>query len=195
MTAQLSDTFQYRRHDFTLAGIKGSGLFEPTAHGLSPRSMSTACYHGFLCTYGISDGAQLVLKELRIGLAPEEEAEVKAGRGKPLFGKVPRYVSETHERVVYERLRGPVAFSGGLLIAHGFVRELYVHMGYHPAWKFKEVHELVFEEGRLVEAHDCSDAMARIRERLRKQPLAPGSTASKGEIEQWISKTFRLDYD
>ncbi len=152
--------------------------------------ISTACWRGFICTYGVSDGA-LFLEELRVGLSAEDKEATKAGGGRPLFGKVPGYTFGT---AVYESLHSPVPFSGGLLIADGFIRELYVHMGFHPAWKFTEVHELLFEEGRLAEARDCSEAMARVRERLTQQPLSPGSGASTAEIEQWIGKTFRLDY-
>ncbi|WP_164008593.1 hypothetical protein [Pyxidicoccus trucidator] len=194
MTAQLSDNVRYLDRDFALSGVKGSGLFEPTRHGLEPQMQSTACRRGFVCIYAVSDGG-LFLEELRLGLSPPEEQEVQAGRGKPLFGQAPRYVDTWDEHVVYERLHAPVAFSGGLLVASDFVRELYVHMGFHPAWKYREVHELLFEKGRLVEARDCSQTMHRVRERLREQPLGPGGSASRSEIEQWVSKTFRLDQD
>lgn len=194
MTAQLSDTLEYRKHAFQLAGVKGTELFEPAAHGLSPRPMSTACYRGFLCAYRVAD-KRLLLEELRIGLEPAEEEAVRAGRGRLLFGKRPRYSSETHERVVYERLRGPVPFSGGLLVTRGFARGQQVHLSLHPAWNAKEVHELLFEEGRLVEAIDCSEAMDRVRERLRAKPLPTGSKTLEAEAAQWMKPCFRLDYD
>jgi hypothetical protein len=194
MTAQVSDKVLYQGRGFQLSGVQGTGLFDPAQHGLKPHMMSTACWRGFICTYGVSDGG-LFLEKLCIGLGSEEELKVKEGKGLPLFGKPPRYSGESHEHVVYEDLRGPVPFSGGLLVATGFLRELYVHMGFHPAWKYTEVHELLFEEGRLTEARDCSEAMARVRERMKNAPLAPGSRASKADVEQWIEKTFRLDYD
>jgi hypothetical protein len=167
MTAQFSDNVRYLDRDLALSGVKGSELFEPKRHGLEPQMQSTACWRGFVCTYAVSDGG-LFLEELRIGLSPPEEQEVQAGRGKPLFGQTPRYVDAWDEHIVYERLHAPVAFSGGLLVAADFIRELYVHMGFHPAWKYREVHELLFEKGRLVEARDCSQAMHGVRERLRE---------------------------
>ena len=45
-------------------------------------------------------------------------------------------------------------------LADGFIQNLYVHMGFHPAWKYREVHELLFEDGRLLHAQDRSAAMA-----------------------------------
>lgn len=194
MTAQLSDTLRYRNHDFSLAGVKGSGLFDPRQHGLEPRMKSTDCRRGFICTYDVSEG-RLFLETLCIGLDAAEEQEVMAGGGKPLFGKRPGYGDPRHDGVLYEDLHAPVPYSGGLLVADGFIRELYVHMGFHPAWKYLEVHELLFHEGRLVESFDCSEAMARVRERMSESPLKPGTSASQSEIEQWIEKSFRLDYD
>lgn len=37
-------------------------------------------------------------------------------------------------------------------------------MGFHPAWKYREVHQLEFNQGRLVSEKDISS-------RLRKQEL------------------------
>ncbi len=57
---------------------------------------------------------------------------------------------------VYDNLNLPLPFSGGFLIARDFIRELYVHMGFHPAWKFREVWELLFDNGILKESQDVS---------------------------------------
>jgi hypothetical protein len=194
VTAQISDRILYRDRDFALAGVQGTGLFVPQEHGLTPQGTSTACWRGFVCTYRVANGV-LTLEALHMGMPTEEVQAVQEGRGPPLFGQLPRYVEESYDGpVVYSGLRGPVPFSGGLLLAHGFIRELYVHMGFHPAWKYQEVHELIFESGRLVEERDCSEAMARVRERLAEQPLSPDASASKEEFSKWIEKTFRLDY-
>ena len=34
---------------------------------------------------------------------------------------------------VYERIGHEIGYTGGLLLADGFIQELYVHMGFHPA--------------------------------------------------------------
>lgn len=71
-----------------------------------------------------------------------------------------------------------------MLLGRGFIRELYVHMGFDPAWKYEEVHELLFREGALTEAADRSAGMAALREKMRGDPLKPGTRASRGEIEE-----------
>ncbi|MFP2925949.1 hypothetical protein ACLESO_12170 [Pyxidicoccus sp. 3LG] len=194
MTAQVSDSLRYRDRTFSLVGVKGSELFDPSAHGLKPGgSIDSACWRGFVCTYGVSDGG-LFLEKLGIELPQEQKQAVKDGKGHPLFGKLPTYARRLTRRVLYENLHEPMPFSGGMLLATDFIEQLYVHMGFHPAWKFKEVHELLFEEGRLVEEIDGSEAMARARERIAASGLEPLKPAGMREVDTWIEKTFRLDY-
>ena len=38
-----------------------------------------------------------------------------------------------------------------MLACEGFIDALYVHMGFHPAWKFEHVEELIFE-GKVDES-------------------------------------------
>ncbi|NTX65605.1 hypothetical protein HUA74_33595 [Myxococcus sp. CA051A] len=193
MTAQLRDTVEYRKHAFELAGVRGSSLFEPSTQGLTPAAMSTACQRGFLCLYRVAE-KRLQLEELRIGLSAQEEQAVQEGRGTPLFGQLPAYVSETHERVLYTRLRAPVAFTGGLLVVDGFTRGVPVQDGLHPAWSRKRIQELLFEGGRLVEERDCGEVMTRVRERVREKSLQLDLAAHRAQLAEWLTDAFRLDY-
>ena len=94
----------------------------------------------------------------------------------------------------YKDMRAPIAFTGGMLIGDGFIREMYVHMGFHPAYKFRVVHELMFESGRQVSATDQSQIMAKVRQNLVGKPLQPGMNAGDEEIMDWIKGTFSLEY-
>ena len=67
MTAQISDLVVYRRKPHTIAGINGSGLFDPAMHGVRPAMISTACWRGFHCTYEVADGS-LLLTKVNLGL-------------------------------------------------------------------------------------------------------------------------------
>jgi hypothetical protein len=209
VTAQISDRFHYRKKPRSLAGVGGSGLFDPARHGITPRMISTACRRGFHCGYEVGDDG-LYLTEVHIGLGEEDAAAAARGDGPYLFGKVPRrYTVHGHRQDVrtgevttsweswdfrVEGVRELVPFTGGLLLGDGFIRELYVHMGFHPAYKFRVVHELVFDAGRLVEEHDRSAQMAEFREMLSAGSLEPGSRASKAEIEQWVGRCFSQEY-
>lgn len=67
------------------------------------------------------------------------------------------------------------------------------HVGFHPAWKYVHVHDLLFEHGRHVEVADVSPDMARLSMRIQDE-LKPGPGASSAQMEQWISGCFSRDY-
>jgi len=186
MTAQFSDTVFYSGEAYSLAGVNGSGLFDPETQGLKPIGTCSACWRGYLCEYEVVEN-RLLLQRLQISIDKEAKA---------LFGVAPEE-SEDEIRIFgadYKGLSRRVAYSGGLLIAKDFIHELYVHMGFHPAWKYEEVHELVFEKGRLVFQKDCSDRMHELRDALSKRRREPEHPGSREEIEKWIKSTFSLDY-
>ncbi|MFO0826166.1 MAG: hypothetical protein U0792_24125 [Gemmataceae bacterium] len=209
MTAQISDTFRYRKKPRSLAGVNGSGLFDPAQQGVKAVGWSTACWRGFHCSYEVVDGA-LFLTQVNLGLGEEDIATAARGKGPKLFGKVPRLYTihgrSTNLRTgevktswessdfVVDDLWEVVPFTGGLLLGDEFIREMYVHMGFHPAYKFRVVHELVFDAGRLMEEHDRSAQMTEFREMLSARSLEPGSQASRAELEAWVKRCFSLEY-
>ena len=208
MTAQISDTVNFQKRVYNVAGIAGEGLFDPIEHGVEPVASSTACWRGYHCSYEISDGI-LLLRSVNLGLSEQDQATLH--EGKPtLFDRVPRRYKihgeswdlatnevrtswESHDFVVNE-LRQPIDFTGGLLLGDKFVRELYVHMEFHPAWKYRRVHEIVFQQGRVVSATDKSDEMASLRVMLADEPYGPKDPKKRSEIRAWIDRCFSLDY-
>ena len=88
-----------------------------------------------------------------------------------------------------------IQFTGAILIADDFIEELYVHMGFHPAWKFRKVVELIFETGKVMDIRDISKQIEQIRSELVKQPLQPSLADGQEKIKAWIKSTFSLDYD
>jgi hypothetical protein len=186
MTAQFSDPVEYRGRTYSIAGKNGTGLFDPAEHGMRPVGKCSACWHGFVCSYAV-EGRRLLLDRLAVYL--DEPAPVLFGvPPKADEGEVPLF------DVVYEGLRHPVAYSGGLLLGRDFIRELYVHMGFHPAWKYREVHELVFQGGELVQETDRSEQVAEFRREIADRPLEPGNGAERAEIQRWIEKCFSQEY-
>ncbi|MFC5184622.1 hypothetical protein [Actinomadura harenae] len=181
MTVQLPDTVHYRDRAYSLTGKEGGGLFDPPAHGLKPAWMSTGCYRGFLCEYAVADGA-LVLTGLEMGTKSEAPA---------LFGVEP---FEGIHGPRYEGLHAPVPFTGRLLLGDEFDFGLYVPMGYPSAWKFEEVWELAFEDGRLTTARDRSEDAARRRADPRPGDLPPPRDDHEA-TQAWIERVFTLGFD
>jgi hypothetical protein len=192
MTAQAMDLVRWRDRTWSLVGIDGTGLFDPRDLGIEPRMLHTAAWRGYICTYGVADDA-LRLERLEIGFDQATQERAVAGNP-PLIGRASAQQQGSGSAWLYDGADLPVAFSGGLRIGHGFIRELYVHMGFAPAWKFEEVHELRFEAGRLVSSRDESAEMRRRREEAMKGELAPPRTSGVERITDWIRSTFDRSY-
>ena len=176
MTAQIHDSVFYDGADYSLVGVGGAGLFDPAEHGLAVRMIHTACWRGYICGYTV-DEEELFLTSLQVGM---DDPPAK------LFGAR----VQTGSGTVYAPIREPVQFTGGLLLGAGFLRELYVHMGFHPAWKYERVVELLFDNGELTAAHDRSAAMAQRRSAQGSlQPTDPKDT------KDWIETAFDRNYD
>lgn len=186
MTAQISDSFTYRGEEHDLVGIQGKGhLYEPSEHGIRCVMIHTACWRGYYAHYDVRD-AELRLAKLTMRVAPETPRPVT------VLGVGPKS-SDDDGFLVFDPIDRRYPFTGSLRLGKDFIEELYVHMGFHPPWKFRVVHELAFEDGRLVREVDCSKAMAKIRARLRVKPLGPDGT-TEDEVMKWIELAFDQSY-
>ena len=68
-------------------------------------------------------------------------------------------------------------------------------MGFHPAWKYENVVELVFENGMRAGEFNRSDRMAEIREMVvNSDNESSGSTPTEDEIRQFVERAFDRTY-
>lgn len=196
MTAQISDEFNYGGVRFSLAGISEGELFDPSLLDLKPVAGCTACWRGYQAVFAVSD-QRLVLDTLHINLADETNREPLIGP--PINGVTPtgdagkpaRFFNNDYVGINYH-----LEYSGGLLLADGFIRNLYVHMGFHPAWKYERVIELIFENGVLIAEHDRSEQMAELRRQIvdDSKQQGPPALPTKAEIEQFVDRAFDRKY-
>jgi hypothetical protein len=184
MTAQINDICIFQGRQFQIVGVNGAGLFDPADYGVLLQPCSTAMWRGFRCRYVLLRN-RLFLRELEI---------CHQGDVPNIFGLGPNQPNNaTPGRTFFQDLSWPLRFDGSLLLGADFISELYVHMGFHPAWKYREVFELEFKGGRLVATNDRSAAMAEVRERKNAQP--PGEAGSaENPILGWIRNRFSLFY-
>jgi hypothetical protein len=214
MTAQISDSFLYRGQEYAIAGISEGELFEPKLFGMTPTHTSTACWRGYQARYAL-DGPHLVLDRLYVNLM-KPDTQYEREPGPPLNGVTPvdghaelEALGDDDERMQfhfrntrtwfnnnYVGLRHRLDYTGGILLASGFISELYVHMGFHPAWKFEKVVELIFEAGELRQEHDRSRAMAELRQMYLDSPtaLAPGPKSTDDDIRKFVERAFDRRY-
>ena len=141
-------------------------LFDPYALGLEPQGMCTACWRGYLATFGLDANDRLVLADLLINLDEDPDAPTEAPPELNSVSAEPANDDEDLFQYRYLELNLPLAFTGGLLIATGFLEAYYEHMGFHPAWKFQRVIELTFQAGQLTGRRDVSELIARLREQI-----------------------------
>jgi hypothetical protein len=198
MTAQIPDTILIDEKGFSIVGVNGDELFTPQSVGITPVAVMSTCWRGYICEYKIIDN-KLILNRLQLSFGlddmSEEERKFVHQKSPPINGVSP---TGTHPAFsnIYEGLNLEIHFTGGILAGDGFIKQLYVHMGFHPAWKYQTVFELIFENGNVQEIRNVSAQVEQIRSRMTEQPFEPDILKSnEQEVESWIEKTFRLDYD
>jgi hypothetical protein len=200
MTAQINDAFRYRKKEYSLAGISEGDLFDISVLGLNPIGLSSACWRGYLAVFAVVE-SRLVLDTLHVSLVQRGEGNklfadkvgpvVNGVAPSPARGDLKFFVNNSYEGLDYH-----LKYSGRLLLADGFIQGLYVHMGFHPAWKYETVIELVFDGGVLKEEFDRSERMAEIREMVRKSQETNSSTErpSEEELKQFVARAFDRRY-
>ena len=189
MTAQIQDTVHYDGTAFALTAVDGVGLFDPTAHGLTPAVLSTACWRGFICTYRVDKGT-LLLTDLEIGLRENQHPQ----QTPDLFGQpaVRARAKPFHEGALQYRPAAPIIFTGRLLLGAKGATDIYLNMGFRPAWFYQDVRELVFADGLLLSTTNRSAAAAETRAVLGPDGAKPQNGES---ISDWVDRTFSLTFE
>ncbi len=193
MTAQVQDSLHYLGEQHALAAFSDAEPFSPIEAGYRPVMANTACWRGYVCSYEVKDGL-LYLRELWVNHQPGDAPITRRQQPPDLNGVSAvrdenSWLGEWH----FCDVGLPLAYTGGLLVGRDFIRGLYVHMGFHPAWKYEHVHELLFEHGRLIETRDVSPEMARLRTHMQNG-LNPGPAATREQIAEWVAGCFRRNY-
>ena len=201
MTAQFNDLFLYRDIEFALAGVSEGNLFDPAQFELHPIAASTACWRRYIAFFALSD-SYLILDRLFVNLPGEGTEEQIYAKGPSINGIRPLIKQTSFKGGLqlfnnhYENLNYRLDYTGGLLLGHEFIRELYVHMGFHPAWKYKTVIELIFENGLLTRQSDRSERMAEFRQRIQNDAHADErkKMPTREEISEFVEHSFDRTY-
>ncbi len=179
MAAQIPETVILDGRPYDLCGVKGENLlFDPRDHGVTPISLTSDCWRGYMSTYLVVNG-MLYLDEIEIGLDPRDPTGRDHVLLSKLFGNLKLNGSSTPGH--YENLGYPIALTGGLLLGRGFVNETYVHLGFHPAFTFRHVVELALNEGHVVSEVDRSPEMEEVRKKMER-----GAWDGAHSLPEWI---------
>jgi hypothetical protein len=195
MTAQMHDKVNLQGPEYDLVGVNGLELFNPEKFGFTPTGRVTSCGRGFVCHYVLAEKI-LILDKLQVSYGHLGKTKFTHKRCPAINNVSPIYTKDGNPQFnnVYENLNLPMEFTGGILIADNIDYKLCVNMGFHPAWKYLTVHELIFDNGRLRDIQDVSRKMKEIRDEMIKQPLEPKLDVSLREHARWVNSTFSLIY-
>jgi RNA polymerase-binding transcription factor DksA len=91
-------------------------------------------------------------------------------------------------------LRRLIPFTGAMLLADDYIQDLW-GMITPDAYKYREVHELVFQDGRLVEEHERSGKVAEFRQMLSACDSRESSAPSIEEVALWVKRSFSREYE
>ncbi|RME05650.1 MAG: hypothetical protein D6812_02780 [Deltaproteobacteria bacterium] len=183
MQEQIRDMVVYRGKTYILIGVNGPRPFDPQREGLTPIRLSQTHWRGYQCVYRV-EGAKLLLDQLHITtrVVDRELFGVKPKDGGLLFTAT--YTGIEHE----------IPFSGTMLIGRGSLSSPYAHLSAHPAWRFGQVHELLFEDGILVRAEERTERMNEIRQRIASLPWRPQSSEEQEGLLEDFQHVFLRRY-
>jgi hypothetical protein len=113
-----------------------------------------------------------------------------------LFGVLP--AEGDHLGTTYNALNRAIPFTGSLLLGRDFIAELYQHVGFQSPHNCREVVELTFEDGIVVDSVDRSEEMRETRrqqareERARRRLLLECTEERKAPRP--VAGVFSLEY-
>lgn len=161
MTAQIGDRYKFKNRDHTIVARSATKVFHPSEYGIMPEAACTACWNGFWCVYSVTDDG-IFLEDLYVNSKDDHYP--------PIEGVLPEQQNGNASYMGHHRYAGlniRLPYTGRILLSDGSVYVDYIHMGNHHPWAYKELVELVFEEGKLIETNDQSHIAAKIREKIR----------------------------
>jgi len=186
----MRDSFQLDGEKWSLWLIAGQGFFEPDDHDFQRGFGSTACYRGYVCTYG--------LREERLELVRLINGRTLL-KAKPFRGIEPTLFNPQDEDydhfVGYDDIGLPIPFSGGIVLVHGKAIGGRSGIGPELVFRFAEVRELLFLEGRLVENIDRSEEMEKLREELSGWNVTHSTERTKENREDYSNKVWGIYYE
>lgn len=168
MTVQQSDYVLFKEKKYSICAVNGEGLFDPRNFDIPTFYVQSCCGKGFYCLYSIEE-KELRLVSFSAGYNGLERIKIKYGKGKEFLGQKP--VLKDDHYAHYEDLPGfLVNFTGSLVIGDDYIEDFPQRGGVVQPFHFKEVFELVIQNGKVQNIIDCSQRMSATRDRNQTLP-------------------------
>ena len=194
MTATIPHRLIFNNETFSIIGVDGEGLFNPTDYKI--KVIPTTACAGFNCTYRSIDNC-LQLNEVYLNLDIKDKKLIERESSIELFGIVPsRYIEKNAKGKEFissdfkcDNINKLTQFVGGILVGCNSVSGFFTARGLPSPYTFHKVYELIFDSGQLVEMIDCSRKMSQFRNMLINKELQFNNS------EKWLEQCFSFYYD
>jgi len=164
MTIQISDKVLYDDSKYDLiACTGGKNIFDPSAHGITPAMINTACWRGYISTYNIKDNV-LYLEKLVIQSANENYPEIngKTPVLKPSDTNNTNKPAEKYSGPYQYDLDMPVSFTGKVILGEQ-AQDILFQSGHHQVYDYEKVLLIQLENGVVTDIQDLSKKIKTIR--------------------------------
>lgn len=162
MTMQIKDSFLRSDSVYTILSYSTPLQFHPQKYDLMPIGICTACHKGYWCNYSLS-GDLLVLQNLFIH--SEDDCYPPLWGYTAIFENNDPHIYMGHR--VYKDLHHPIKYTGNILIGSKSTPTYYIDGIRGIPWGYKDLKELVFEQGVLIAEIDHSETAEDIRKFIR----------------------------
>lgn len=145
MTMQVTDPFFWEDDEWIFLGADDVySLFDPQSFGLSPTSMDTACWKGFVVSFRTVKN-KLYLDRLEIYCSDNRY---------PPINNIESVPNKWGYRI-YENIHLPLQYSGTIIIGKDLIERFYgrAFIGPHA---YKVTFELSFDNGELISKKETS---------------------------------------
>jgi hypothetical protein len=189
MTAQARDSIQVDSTSYDICGIKGTGWFNPSEHGLSPYGVESCLWRGYQCNFAIKTRL-LFLTTLSIALHPDDPLVLGGSNEIRLLDEVLRRTPPSQYYDGY-RLDLFLPFTGSLLLGRDSLPRGPFSDFPPLAWQFLVVYEIQLSEGYLTAAKNLSAVMDAAR---AVDPHPKCNSYGPGDYRDWVANKLNLGY-
>ena len=152
MTAQITDPFFWEGEEYVFSGADDVySLFDPEKYGLHPSAFCTACWKGFVITFGVRD-EQLYIDQLDV-FCEDDNYPVINGVEASDDGMI-----GTH---CYRDLNMASRYTGTITISSGMKKDAIRRAFTDGPGFYKKNYELDFKRGKLVAYRETTGQYSR----------------------------------
>ena len=181
MTIQVGHLYRHGNIDYSIVSSTNPFPFDPKDYGIVPFPRCTACHRGYWCCYTAVDN-QFVLDDLFINTQDDIYPSI-CGITATVEDNRAMYMNHH----IYRRLHIPIDYTGKLLVGRNAIPTYYVDGIFNDPWKYKDLKELIFENGLLVDMIEQSDTAKDIRKLVqamaKTRPKATGIMGTYVQVE------------